>query len=135
MKNPAGKPYADTRLVAFLKRRVLELRPRKSQAEIATESGFSSVNMLAMIKSGASRMPLDRVPALAKALDVDPALLLKLAVEQQDSALGIAIDQIFGTTVTRNELTWLEAIREASGHSDPHLTAKAQRAIRDIFGR
>lgn len=95
----------------------------------------SSVNMLAMIKSGTSRMPLDRVPALAKALDVDPALLLKLAVEQQDSALGIAIDQIFGTTVTRNELAWLEAIREASGHSNPHLTAKAMRAIPDTFGR
>lgn len=30
----------------------------------------------------AQRLPLDRVPALATALDVDPALLLQLAREQ-----------------------------------------------------
>lgn len=73
---PFWASRTSTPAVAFLKRRVLEQRPAKSQAKIAPESGFSSVNMLAMIKSGASRMPLDRVPALARALDIDPALLL-----------------------------------------------------------
>jgi hypothetical protein len=91
--------------------------------------------MLAMIKSGASKLPLDRVPALAKALECDKALLFKLAVEQQATALSLVISDIFGTAVTKNEIAWLEEIRSASDNSDPHLTTKAQRAIRGIFGK
>ena len=43
--------------------------------------------------------------------------------------------QLFGTIVSRNEVAWLEAIREASGHSDPSLTSKARVAIRGIFNK
>jgi len=40
MRNRSGKPYAGTRLAKYLERRVLELRPTKTQATIATEAGF-----------------------------------------------------------------------------------------------
>ena len=33
--------------------------------------------MMAMIKSGAAKLPLDRVPALARALECDPAVLFQ----------------------------------------------------------
>jgi hypothetical protein len=135
MPTQAGKPHADTRLVKYLQKRILELRPRKSQIGIATEAGFVAVNMLAMIKGGSSRLPLDRVPALAKALDTDPAYLFQLALEQHDPALARVIGNIFGTVVTRNEVVWLEEIRDAADHSDPTLTAKARKAIRGIFGQ
>ena len=36
-----SRPYADTRLAKFVETRVLELRSRKSQIEIATEAGKS----------------------------------------------------------------------------------------------
>lgn len=77
---PLTKPYADTRLPAFVAKRILELRPIKSQAEIASETSFPNPNMISMVKSGAIRVPLDRVPALAEALQVDPARLLQLAL-------------------------------------------------------
>ena len=35
-----------------------------------------------MIKTGSAKLPLDRVPEFAKALDTDPAHLLRLAIEQ-----------------------------------------------------
>jgi transcriptional regulator with XRE-family HTH domain len=130
-----GKPYAETKLAKFLEKRILELRPKKTQRKIAAETGFASVNMLAMIKAGKSRLPLDRVPALAKALEVDGARLFLMAVEQQDNALAIVLRDIFGTAVSRNEVDWLEEIRGASRHTDPNLTARAQKAIRGIFGR
>lgn len=76
------KPYARTRLPSYLEKRILALRSVKSQAEIAAEAGFVNPNMISMLKSGATRIPLDRVPALATALDVDPARLLQLALEQ-----------------------------------------------------
>ena len=58
-----SRPYAGTRLAKFLETRVLVLRPRKSQIEIATEVGFVNPNMLAMIKNGSTKLPLDRVPS------------------------------------------------------------------------
>lgn len=135
MANPAGKPHASTRLVKFLNRRILELRPRKTQREIGSETGFIAVNMMSMVKAGSSRLPLDRVPALAKALETDAAHLFMLAIQQHDPTLERVIKEIFGTVVTKNEVTWLEEIRDASDHADPTLTTKARKAIRGIFGQ
>ena len=133
---PKQKPYSDTRLVRFLDREISKLRGRKSQAAIAAEAGFRQPNMLAMIKSGSSKLPLDRVPGLARALDCDAALLFRFALEQMSTdTTSAAINQIFRAIVTENEAAWLNAIREASNHSDPGLTSKAQNAIRAIFGR
>lgn len=116
--------------------RILELRPRKTQLAIASEAGFINPSMLAMIKSGASKLPLDRVSSLAKALECDPVLLFILAVEQLDrNTTEQAIRQIFGVLVTENEVAWLEEIRRASDDGNPALTAKGRTAIRGIFGR
>lgn len=92
--------------------------------------------MLAIIKSGASKLPLDRVASLAKALECDPVQLFSLAIEQLDrNTTEQAIRQIFGTLVSANEGAWLEEIRRASDHSNPSLTARARTAIRGIFGK
>lgn len=130
------KPYADTRLTSYIEKRVLELRPTKNQAEIAGEAGFANVNMLSMIKSGATRLPIDRVPALADALDVDPRRLLQLAIEQWVGTTAMrTFDEVFGTVVSKNELAWLAEIRDASGHADPTLTTRSRTALRAIVGK
>ena len=130
------KPYQDTRLAKFISQRVMELRPKKSQIEISVEAGFVSQNMVAMLKSGSSKLPLDRVPSLARALECDPAYLLRLTLEQVvgDTAAH-ALVEIMGTPVTRNELGWLNEIREASDHSDHRMTARGRVAIRSVFGK
>ncbi|WP_246018415.1 helix-turn-helix domain-containing protein [Pelagibacterium montanilacus] len=130
---PAGRPYAHTALVRYLDRRILELKPRKSQAEIGTETGFIQPNMVAMIKRGSTRLPLDRVAALAQALECDPAYLLLLALDQHGMR-GAAYDEIFGRIVTRNEMTWISELRVLSGQSDPRLTSKGRAALRSAFG-
>ncbi|MER8631549.1 XRE family transcriptional regulator [Mesorhizobium opportunistum] len=136
MKNTEARPYANTRLAKFVERRILELKAKKTQSTIANEAGFSQHNMLTNIKLGNSKLPLDRVPALAKALEVDPALLFMMAVEQLGGdTTELAIRKIFGTLVTENETAWLEEIRKASNHSDPSLTSRARAALRGIFGK
>lgn len=136
MKLISGRSFADTRLSQYLDKRILELRPRKTQIAIANEAGFISPTMLAMIKSGASKLPLDRVASLAKALECDPVMLFILALEQLDkNTTDQAFRQIFGTLVTENEVLWLEEIRRASDRSNPGLTTRARSAIRGIFGR
>ncbi|AHM05752.1 hypothetical protein roselon_03497 [Roseibacterium elongatum DSM 19469] len=131
-----GHPHADTRLAEFISRRVLELRPKKSQRDIAAEAGFVNPNMISLLKSGASKVPLDRVPALARALETDPKLLFLMALEQAGGeTTRLAAEEIFGTIVSRNEVAWLEEIRDASGYTDPALTSRARSAIRGIFGK
>lgn len=130
------KPYAETQLAKYIDKRVMELRPKKLQNEIAVEAGFVSVNMLSMVKAGSTKLPLDRVPNLARALECDPAYLLRLALEQVAGGTAAnAIIEIMGTPVTSNELGWLNEIREASCHSDPRMTARGRAAIRAIFGQ
>ena len=129
------KPYEGTRLAAFLKQRILELRPTKTQGKIASEAGFVNPNMVAIIKSGAARLPIDRVPALAKALECDPRRLLQLALEQVGGTAAWTFNEIVGTVVSGNEVAWLEEIRDASGHTDPTLTTRSRSALRSIFGK
>ncbi len=132
----AKKPYQDSRLAKFLETRLLELKHKKTQAEIAEEAGFVNPNMVTMIKKGATKLPIDRVPALAKALESDPALLLRLALEQSEgSTAATAIYEIIGQPVTRNEMAWINEVRNLSGNTDPRLTSRASAAIRGVFGK
>lgn len=136
MINKSMRQFENTELAKYLEKRILQLRPRKSQLEIAREAGFNQPNLLSMFKNGSSKLPLDRVPGMAKALECDPAFLFKLALEQLggDTTASV-IDQIFGTIVTSNEVIWLEEIRDASNNSNPKLTTKARATIRGIFGK
>ncbi len=130
------KPHEKTRLAKYVERRVLELKPTKSQAEIATLAGYVNQNMITMIKQGSSKVALDRVPALAIALDADPAFVMQLALEQAIGRTAAeAVVEVFGEPVTANEVGWLQAIREASNNTDPRLTSRSQAAINAIFGR
>ena len=74
-------PHASTRLAQFIDQRIGELH-HKTQADIAKEAGFRNANFITMLKTGSSKLALDRVPQLAKALEVEPALLMRLAIEQ-----------------------------------------------------
>ena len=130
------KPHQDTELAKYLERRVLELKSKKSQVEIASEAGFQNANMVSMIKSGASKLALDRVPSMARALEADPAYLMRIALEQSvGRTAAAAVIDIFGAPVTANERAWIEAIREASDNGDPRLTSRSKAAVNAIFGR
>lgn len=129
------KPYEDTRLAKFVERRVLELKHHKPQLQIATEAGYVNPNMITMLKQGRSKLALDRVPSLAKALACDCAYLMRLALEQQEGdTAAAALIEVFGTPVSANELGWIEAIRELSGDTDPRLTTRSRAALRALFG-
>ncbi len=130
------KPYENTRLAKFIRQRVLKLQSTKSQSEIAAEAGFVNPNMISMIKGGSNKLPLDRVPSLARALDCDAAFLLGLALEQTvgETQAHVIVD-VLGAPVSANELDWLTEIRKASGFSDPCLTADHRDAVQAMFGK
>lgn len=132
----AARPFAATRLTSFLAKRVLELRPRKTQAEIATQAGFTNANVMSMLKAGSIRLPHDRVVPLANALEVDATFLMLLSLEQAVGDTDAkAILEVFSRAVTSHELVWVLAIREASGMTDPPLTKRGRTAIFGVFGK
>ncbi len=74
--------------------------------------------MMSFLKTGRNKLPLDRVPSLAKALEVDPAYLMRLALDQAVGATAAkAITDIFGTPATENERGWLNELRDASDNA------------------
>ena len=135
-KTTMTNPFKTSEVARLISDRVDALAHRKTQNEIAAEAGFANANFISILKSGKSKLPLDRVPSLAKALEVDPAYLMRIALEQ---AVGVtaakAITEIFGTPVTANEKAWLDELRDASGNSDPRITARGRSTLRAIFGK
>ncbi|MDP9902143.1 hypothetical protein [Variovorax ginsengisoli] len=56
--------------------------------------GFPSTNVIPLLKRGSMRLPLNRVKALAKALEADPVMVLRLAISESVPGLLEIIDEI-----------------------------------------
>jgi len=48
-----------------------------TQREIARSCGFRRPNIVSMIKTGATRLPLERLGTMARVLEVDPLILFR----------------------------------------------------------
>lgn len=79
-------PHGHSKLAVYLRARLAELAPIKNQTEIAREAGFTNPNMISMLKQGTTKLALDRVAALARALEVDPRRCYLLALDQNGHA-------------------------------------------------
>ena len=106
----------------------------KTQADIAREVGYDKPNMIAMWRNGSAKVPLDKVPAAAKALGIDPAFLFRLAIAQYWPELGETIAQVFGTVLTKNETALIQKIRAMMKDEDvPELTRDMERKIKAVL--
>jgi transcriptional regulator with XRE-family HTH domain len=91
----------------------------KTQREIAEECGFEHANMITMVKTGQSRLPMNRIGAMAKSLEVDPAHLLRLVLMEYQPETWTSIeDAVQSTVLTKNELAMIRAFRSITGESD-----------------
>lgn len=126
-------PFASTRLAKFVSKRIDEMH-NKTQADIAREAGFKNANFVTMIKTGSAKLPLDRVPEFARALDVDSALLLRLAIEQTygQKMLKMFVD-LMGEPLTQNERAWIGLLRTASNGTDPIPSTTARKVMHALL--
>lgn len=96
----------------------------KTQRQIANECGFDNPNIITMLKTGATKVPLNRIGAIAKALDFDPAHLLRLALTEYQPDTWESIEKIMqGTVLTANELDLVLRFRSVTGNNDPQPVA------------
>lgn len=91
----------------------------KTQREISQDCGFESPNIITMLKTGATKLPLNRIGPLAKALNADPAHLLRLVMTEYIPDTWDEIENIMQSTVlTANELELVRAYRAVTGDND-----------------
>lgn len=92
----------------------------KTQREIAEEAGFESRNILSMIKAGDTKLPLNRVSTLARALDIDTGLLLRLTLREYMPDTWRDVESLLqDSAYTENEQILLRRFREETSGRDP----------------
>jgi len=90
---------------------------RLSQREIASTVGYSRANVISMFKTGVTRIPIEKIPALSKCMNVDPKAFLRLAMQEYMPETWETIVSILGNglDVTECEYQMLQKIRRESG--------------------
>jgi transcriptional regulator with XRE-family HTH domain len=123
-----------SRIAQFVDQRLGELRGVKNQREVSEEAGYTNQNMITMIKQGYSKVAIDRVTALAKALDVEPRPLMRLALEQFYSPAAIRdLEMAFGEMLTANERRLVDIYRRTTKGKDPAITPDMAEKIKAVF--
>jgi transcriptional regulator with XRE-family HTH domain len=131
----AGMPYADMPLAQYIYKQVdIQVSRGKNQRQIAQEIGYKKPNMISMFKRGEAKVPLNKIPGLAKALNVDPAYMFRLAIQQYWPDLNKAVSEIFGRVLTKNEAKMIDVIRHATKGSDPDLTPDQEHRLKAVLG-
>ncbi|WP_370163082.1 hypothetical protein [Limimaricola soesokkakensis] len=54
----------------------------KTQREIAIATGYTKPNVISMMKTGQTKVPIEKIPALAAATGVEVAPFLRLALQE-----------------------------------------------------
>jgi len=126
-------PFANTKLAQYLRRQLPVVAKDKSQREIAHEMGFTKPNIISMYKRGDVRVPLEKLPLLAKAIGADVAYLFRLGLEQYWPEQQEAIDAVFGTVITKNEARIIKKIRDVTDDNDPALTPELAEKLEEVF--
>lgn len=105
----------------------------KPQVQVAQEVGFDKPNVITMIKQGKTKVPVNKIGSMAKALEVDPVFFLKLCLQEYMPDLMESIIAITGQPpITRNEIEFIEVIRSANAN-DPKLCDATDKAALKAF--
>jgi transcriptional regulator with XRE-family HTH domain len=107
-KSPTGSPTADFlgRAIAF---------SGKNQREIAQAVGIGKPNMISMMKLGQTKVPIERIPRLADACGVDPALFMRVALREYQPELLDLVETYVGDLLTLNEIRFVKCYRGVAG--------------------
>ena len=90
--------------------------------ELAALVGYPVPSVVSMIKAGSMKLPLDKVPAMAAALQVDPIYLARLVDSESGGRVLPVLEAILRrSAITENECWLLEHLRDLSGGVDLDL--------------
>ena len=105
----------------------------KTQREIAEQAGFRHPNVLSMMKSGETKVPIARIPDLADALRVPHVPFLLTAIEEYHPEVHEVLFEYFGAGLSRSELILLEVFDEARHAAPFELDAGLCNVLLELF--
>ena len=106
----------------------------KSSQQIAMETGFGTADEVAMIRTGAARLPIGKIGTLAKVLEVDPVELLTMCLQEYFPETWESISPFLDSLLTSDELALVKALRSAVG--GPYvmaLTPEERKPLNDFI--
>jgi transcriptional regulator with XRE-family HTH domain len=124
--------FADNRSTIYIGKQIDALQGVMSQREIANAVGWNQPAMISMIKRGEVKPPLEKIPALGRALKVDPAHLTRLVLADHYPDIYEALS-VIGLVPTANENAIIAHIRDVTGDADPELTDELKEKLTNIF--
>lgn len=120
-------------LASIIATRLQDISSWKSQQEVSDEVGFQNSNVLSITKNGRTKLALERVEPLAKALEIDVKTLMLPALRQYYSEdLIAAIRETFMDDLTKTEHEII-AIARKSMDTNENLSYETREAIREAF--
>ena len=87
----------------------------KTRKEIASAIGLDKPNMISMLRSGDTKLPLARLGSFAQAVGTDPVALLKLCLREYYPDVWEAINLHLKAAITPDELRMVRALRKVTG--------------------
>lgn len=110
--------------------------------EFAQALGYQQGNVIAMMKSGDMRLPINKVKLAAKALGIDQLFLLEKVVSETDGMLWDSLKDVIGDRAfSANEVKLNDLVRqELEGYdidltNRPEFVSAVQSTIREIVQR
>jgi hypothetical protein len=88
-----------------------------------------------MLMKGAMPVPTARIPAIARALRVDPKHLFRLKLEEEWKDELELLRALFDEVLTDNEKKLVKAYREIAQGEDPDITADVKASLRAALKR
>ena len=105
----------------------------KSQREIARDAGFERANVISMMKKGDTKVPVERIPALARACGADPACFLEIAMEEYHPEMWQTLRVQFGEVMRPVEQDLLTIYRLADLKGEIVLDDRAEALLEAVF--
>jgi hypothetical protein len=108
-------------------------RSPKTIEEIAHEIGYASPNTVKLMVAGITKVPIDRIPRMAEALNVEPSQMMRAALEDYAPSMLKALEQTFDFMATPNEREIINVFRHLTNRGDPRMTPALRDAIEAHF--
>ncbi len=105
----------------------------KTQREIAKAAGFAHPNALSMMKTGETKVPISRIPALAAALDVDTKRFLWIAMQEYHPEIRVTLEEFVNPCMSPIEEEIIAAYHFALADQDIPWTDELKRALISVF--
>lgn len=104
-----------------------------TQREISDKVGFKHASVIEMMKNGVTRVPLDRIPALARTLGIDERQFLILAIHEYHPGIHEVLVETLGLPLTDAELGIITMFRMAHMRDDIELSEPFKKILEGLL--